>query len=81
MLATEAIRWRTKGGGLYLSGLKKPARDLIRKGKYDRDIGKENMFPTKLKAVEAIFTRLDSGICRTCQNRIFDECESIPVEE
>ncbi|OGA38444.1 MAG: sodium-independent anion transporter [Betaproteobacteria bacterium RIFCSPLOWO2_12_FULL_62_13] len=74
MLAQEARRRRRMGGGLYFYRLKDTARALLDKGGYMAEIGAENVFPVKTRAVAAIYPRLDSGICRTCPARIFREC-------
>jgi SulP family sulfate permease len=78
MLANEAKRWRDNGGGLYIAGLKKPGRDLIRNGGYLEAIGEENMFMTKLEAVSTVFRQLDPKKCASCTNRIFWECDNNP---
>jgi len=74
MLAQEARRRRRLGGGLYFYRLKDAPRALLEKGGYMKDIGWENVFPVKTRAVGAIYPRLDPGICRHCRARIFQEC-------
>jgi SulP family sulfate permease len=47
---------------------------LLARGGYLKEIGDENLFPVKSRAVATIYRRLDSGICRSCRARIFHEC-------
>ena len=74
MLAQEARRRRALGGGLYFYRLKDAPRAVLERGGYMKDIGTENVFPVKTRAVAAIYRRLDPGICRRCRLRIFREC-------
>jgi SulP family sulfate permease len=74
MLAQEARRRRAMGGGLYFYRLKDAARAVLARGGYLEQIGADNIFPVKTRAVAAIYPKLDSGICRQCQVRIFREC-------
>jgi SulP family sulfate permease len=76
MLAREARRRRNMGGGLYFYRLKDAPRALLEKGGYLADIGWENIFPVKTRAIASIYPRLDSAICRTCRARIFQECRT-----
>ena len=73
MLAREAARRRRLGGGLYLSGVRPAACDMLKRG-YQREIGEHNVFASKPEAIAGVYARLDSSICRTCQARIFREC-------
>ena len=74
MLAREARRRRALGGGLYFYRLKDAPRAVLERGGYMKDIGAENVFPVKTRAVAAVYRRLDPGICRRCRLRIFREC-------
>ena len=77
MLAQEARRRRRIGGGLYFYRLKDAARALLEKGGYMAEIGSQNVFPVKTRAIAAIYPKLDSEICRTCRVRIFRECRAV----
>jgi SulP family sulfate permease len=82
MLAREARRRRKMGGALYFYRLKDAPRALLVKGGYMEDIGRENIFPVKTRAIAAIYPKLDSEICRHCRSRIFHECNvSLPNGE
>ena len=82
MLAREARRRRSMGGGLYLYRLKDVPRALLERGGYLDVIGRANLFPVKSRPVGAIYRRLDPEICRNCSLRIFRECHvSLPNGE
>ncbi|MDP1680898.1 MAG: SulP family inorganic anion transporter [Burkholderiales bacterium] len=76
MLAQEARRREKIGGGLYFYRIKESVCGTLRKGPYIRDVGDENIFPTKSRPIETIYTRLDVAICRNCRARIFKECQT-----
>ena len=82
MLANEAKRRRRLGGGLYLYRVNNDVMVLLTRGGYLNDIGKDNIFPVKSRAVGFIYPKLDSEICRNCERRIFRECKtSLPSGE
>jgi len=81
LLVEEARRRRDEGGQLYLYGLRKPVEELLERGGYMAEIGRENVFRGKREAIGGVFTRLDRSICATCRARIFDECASVPQPE
>lgn len=81
LLAEEARRRRAGGGQLYFYSLRKPVEDLLERGGYMDEIGRENVFRGKRQAIGGVFTRLDRSICATCRARIFDECASVPKPE
>jgi SulP family sulfate permease len=76
MLLQESKRRRKMGGGLYFYRVKEGACEMLRKGSYVEEIGRENVFPAKTRPIETIYPKLDSAICRTCTARIFPECAS-----
>jgi ATP:cob(I)alamin adenosyltransferase len=75
MLAREAQRRRKLGGGLYLCGVRDATCGMLKKGGYQADIGESHVFVHKPDAVAGIYARLDSELCRTCNARIFWECQ------
>ena len=82
MLAQEARRRRSLGGGLYFYRLKDAPQSFLERGGYLDEIGRENLFPVKTRAVGEIYRRLDAEICRRCNARIFRECrERLPNGE
>ena len=82
MLAQEARRRRSLGGGLYFYRMKDAVQSLLARGGYLADIGEDHLFPVKSRPVPAIYGKLDSAICRGCKVRIFRECHaSLPNGE
>jgi SulP family sulfate permease len=75
LLAREARRRRRMGGGLYFYFMKDAVYELLERGGYLRDIGKENIFRPKDDVIGTIYRRLDSEICRASPARIFDVCQ------
>ena len=78
LLVEEARRRRALGGQLYFYSLRKPAEELLERGGYMAELGRENVFRGKREAIGGVFTRLDLSICATCRARIFEECASVP---
>lgn len=76
MLAQEAKRRSRAGGGLYFYRLKDAARALLNRGGYMQEIGEDRVFPVKVRAIGAIYPRLDVEVCRRCRVRIFRECQT-----
>ncbi len=73
-LSYEAQKWQERGGGIYFCGLKIVSQQILKKGGFRDEIGEENFYPDKLTAIEEIFKKLDKDICKTCEARIFHEC-------
>jgi SulP family sulfate permease len=78
LLVEEARRRRALGGQLYFYSLRKPVEELLDRGGYMAEIGREHVFRGKREAIGGVFTRLDRSICETCRARIFEECASVP---
>ena len=76
MLALEAKRRRRLGGGLCLYRVNDEVMKLLVRGGYLEDIGNENIFPARSRAVGFIYPKLDSEICRKCSGQIFTECKA-----
>jgi SulP family sulfate permease len=74
MLAQEAARRRRIGGGLYLYRIQDKVREFLARGHYLKEIGEDNVFPTKSHPVDSIYPKFDSEICRSCEARIFPQC-------
>lgn len=77
MLAQEAEKWRERGGGLYICGLKIEDKAFLKRGGYLDIIGRENVFHSKKQAIPVILQRLDAERCLACSHNVFMECESI----
>jgi SulP family sulfate permease len=76
LLVREAQAQQDRGGALYLCSLKPGVMRMLERGGYLDRLGRDKLFTTKHAAVEAIYSRLDSAICRSCQARIFVECQT-----
>jgi len=76
LLVREAQAQQDRGGALYLCNLKPAVMRMLERGGYLDRLGRGNVFTTKHAAVEAIYSRLDSAICRSCPARIFVECRT-----
>jgi SulP family sulfate permease len=77
MLALEAKRRRRLGGGLYLYRVNDEVLRLLERGGYLAEIGRDNIFPVKARAVGFIYPNIDSEICRNCPAQIFRECRTV----
>ncbi len=75
LLEREAETQRAAGGALYLCNLKPAVTDVLERGGFVDRIGRHHIFASKDAAIHAIYSRLDSGICRDCTARIFVECQ------
>ncbi len=74
-LTHEVSKWQERGGGIYFSGLKNVSQQTLRKGGFRDKIGKENFYDDKVTAIKDIYKKLDKNICKTCESRIFYECD------
>ena len=74
LMAKEATRRRKMGGGLYLVGVQPDLCEMLQRSGQVDTVGEEQIFRHKGDALQAIYPRLDSDICRTCTARIFREC-------
>jgi len=75
MLEREAEKRKLVNRGFYICSLRKPVRDYLEKGEFTDSIGADNMFETKIAAIQKIYSTLDKGICASCSVRIFNECK------
>jgi SulP family sulfate permease len=78
LLATEARHRRAAGGRLYFYSLREPVEELLERGGYIADIGREDVFHGKHQAIAGVFARLDRSVCAKCRARIFEECRALP---
>ena len=81
LLAQEATHWRRRGGGLYLCGLKRKAREMLVRGGQIRDIRVLNIYQHKSDALRAILTHPMPSQCARCTARVFKECSRFPAPE
>ncbi len=73
-MVAMARRCRERGGGFYLIRPKKAVMELLERGKYMDDIGRENVFHSKTAALQTVYGKLDYNMCRGCGLRVFREC-------
>lgn len=76
LIERQVKKWQSAGRGFYFCSLRHPVRDYLDNGGFVKHIGKENMFETKLVALQAIYNKLDQNICETCKTRVFKECSN-----
>lgn len=81
MFTQEANRRKSQGGGLYLYQVKDAVCKMLRKGGYINEIGDKNVFLHKSVALNKIFQKLDHERCKSCDKRIFIECQQFAKEE
>ena len=79
-LVAEAKKRRANGGDLYLINVKKGLWESLESCGCLDAIGPNNVFQSKTAALIGIFQKLDKTICKTCDKRIFRECESVDRE-
>lgn len=79
MLANEAERRQRMGGGLYLQYVKEPVMEVLRKGGYDRRIGRQNFYSMGTQTMGDLVPKLDPAICATCKVRAFRQCPPAPA--
>ena len=77
-LAQEAHRLHLSGRKLYLCSLKGEVMDVLKRGECIKRIGEQNIFRSKIEAIEKIVQQLDPERCRVCTARIFAECAKMP---
>ncbi|MBF0178574.1 MAG: SulP family inorganic anion transporter [Magnetococcales bacterium] len=76
-LASEAVKRRQAGGGLFLVRLKERPTRLLDAGGYLETIGRENLFSSKNEAIRVAFARLTPGSCSWCSRHVFQECDAL----
>ena len=74
-LTNEVLKWQKRGGGIYFVGLKLISQDVLRSGGFVKSIGNKNFFTDKNTAISSIYSKLDAGICSTCEIKLFKECQ------
>nr|MDP2191540.1 SulP family inorganic anion transporter [Rhodoferax sp.] len=77
LLAQEAQRRRTTGGGLILVGVQPAVREMLTRGGQLDEIGADHIVAHKGDALRAVYPLLDSEICSSCSLRVFEECQTV----
>ncbi len=70
-LTNEVLKWQKDRGGIYFSGMKLVSQDVLKKGGFIKQIGAENFFTDKHKAIAEIHKKFDTP----CDTKAFKECE------
>jgi len=73
-MVAMARRYRARGGGLYLIRPKERVLELLERGHYLDEIGRENVFNSKTTALRTVYRQLDYNVCKACGLRVFVEC-------
>ena len=76
LFAKEAIRRRKMGGGLYIVGVQPDLCEMMKRSGQVDIVGEDHIFSHKGDAIQAIYARMDTEICRTCTARVFRECHA-----
>ena len=76
LLERQAHKWKAASRGFYFCSLRQPVRDYLDNGGFANHIGEENMFETKIAALQTIYNKLDKKICENCTTKIFNECSN-----
>ncbi len=74
LIIEEAKRRYNRGGQLYITARQRQITRNFKQFNVIRVIGQENVYFSKNVAIKEIVPRLEQGICKTCDKRIFNEC-------
>ena len=80
-LTQMARRYKMRDGGIYLIRPKESVLELLERGGYMDEIGRENVFFSKTTALRTVYRYLDYDLCRTCGLRVFVECVRMGKQE
>jgi sulfate permease, SulP family len=75
MLAREAKRLQSLGGGLYICGLKAELWQFFAESGFLKAIGAKFFYDNKAQAIRSIYKDLNYKHCQQCQNPVFKECQ------
>lgn len=77
-MVKEARRRHAAGGAMYLIHVKQGLWESLEACGCLDEMGARNVFQSKAAAITAIYQKLDRDICKTCDKRIFRECQEDP---
>ena len=80
-LVQMSKRWRDRGGGLYLIRVKDRVMEILERGGYIDEIGRDHVFDSKTEALRTLYRWFDYNECRTCGRRVFVECARMGKQE
>jgi SulP family sulfate permease len=75
LLRHEARRRRALGGGVMLVTVQPEVQRMLERSGYVAEEGRERIVFSKGEALRTLYPLLDSGVCRVCAARIFEECQ------
>jgi SulP family sulfate permease len=76
LLAEEARRRRSLGGGLVLVGVQPAVQNLLGRSGAIAEIGPARLVAHKGEAIRNLYPQLDPDVCRSCTRRVFEECQA-----
>jgi SulP family sulfate permease len=71
---------KSQGGGLYFVDLNSEVYEFAAETCFIKQIGGNNFFDSKDRALRSIYRRLDNAVCTYCQVKVFRECQPKPQE-
>jgi len=79
MLAREATRLQSLGGGLYICGLKAELWQFFAESGFLKAIGAKYFYDNKAQAIRSIYKDLNHDHCKQCRKPVFNECSKKSV--
>ncbi len=76
MLAREAKRLQSLGGGLYICGLKAELWQFFAESGFLKAIGSKFFYDNKAQAIHSIYKDLNHQHCQQCHKPVFNECRT-----
>ncbi len=76
MLAREAKRLQSLGGGLYICGLKAELWQFFAESGFLKTIGAKYFYDNKALAIRSIYKDLNHQSCKQCRKPVFKECQA-----
>jgi SulP family sulfate permease len=73
-LMNEVKKWETTNRVIYFSGMKLVSQNVLIKGGFFNEIGRDHFYKDKKTAIKAIYQKLDKKVCETCEVNAFLEC-------
>lgn len=79
VIVKEAKRRHNIGGDMYLIHVKEGLWNSLEACGCLDEMGARNIFQSRESAIHAIYQKLDREICKTCDKRVFHECQVDPA--
>lgn len=78
-IVKEAKRRHAHGGDMFLIHVKQGLWESLEACGCLDEMGARNVFQSKSAAITGIYQKLDREVCKTCDKRIFKECQEDPL--